>query len=49
MSNMKDLSNEFWERLTDSRPDTLAVMSEKTGIYTNDPSWEVAMLQVSIT
>ena len=32
MSNMKDLSNEFWERLTDSRPDTLAVMSEKTGI-----------------
>ena len=32
MSTMKDLVTEFWNRLTDSRPDTLAVMSEKTGI-----------------
>ena len=31
-ADMNDLVESFWKRLTDSRPDTLAVMSEKTGI-----------------
>ena len=32
MMNMNNLEQSFWKRLTDSRPDTLAVMAEKTGI-----------------
>ena len=29
---MNDLTNEFWERFSETRTDTLAVVSEKTGI-----------------
>ena len=32
MNCMNNLVNDFWKRLTYSRPDTLSVMSEKTGI-----------------